>query len=368
MLTAENLLIDLRILATVFALILVIIALPRLMSLCLRIREIGIFCQIKRLYQKIVEFDRDLLQLFILLLIADVILLITGHLVTQIDLIDIIEIPVGLSASLVIGWLGYQLFERYSRIYTTKLTLNERKINEELFIVGKWLAFFLFLIIIITFFCQTHEINLFGLIASLGVGGIAIAFAAQKTLEQLIGGIVLYLDRPFVVDDYIGLPKSSLDTEGTFGKVESIGWRSTKIRASGKGTLLVFPNNYLTGIGIENFTEAGKVINIIKINFSEHIADTKKAFIRELILNSNINTGINSSYITVNFLDLMNERGQKITQCQVKFFMSSTGKLSKEFRMQILEIIRENIHQKLLDNGIDYEIVDLIWIDSEISI
>ena len=372
MLTAENLLIDWRILATVFALILVIIALPQLNRLLLRIREIVIFSHIQQVYQKVVEPDRDLLQLFSLLLIADVILLITGHLDTQRDLIDIIELPVGLSAGLVIGWLGYQLLERFFKIYITQITQSRGKVNqitqsggkvnEDLLILGQWLAFLLFSLIIITIFAQTHEINLLGLIASLGVGGIALAFAAQKILDQLLGGIVLYLDRPFVLDDYIGLP------DGTFGKVESIGLRSTKIRTSGKGTLVVVPNNYLTGINIENFTGASKIINIFKLNFSEPIPEAKKAFIRQLISDASRNTEIDPRSITVNFQDIINEERQKITQGQIKFLMLSAGESSKAFRLQLIEILRENIDQKLLDNGISCKLVDRIWIDSQISI
>ena len=194
------------------------------------------------------------------------------------------------------------------------------------------------------------------------MGGIAIAFAAKNTLEQLLGGIVIYLDRPFVIGDYIGLP------DGTFGRVESIGLRSTKIRTSGKGTLMVVPNNYLTGINIENFTGAGKVINVTQVNFSEYIPETKKAFIRQLILDYSINTVVDSRNITVNFQDVINEEGQMITQSQVKFFLPSAGELSKDFRRQIIEIIRENIHQKFLANGLEYEIVERIWIDSQISI
>ena len=352
----------LRLLPVGFAVILITIALPRLFRLLLRIREIVISPHTQEVYQKVVEPDKDLLQSIVLLLIADVILLITGHLVPQMDSIDIIEFPVGLSAALVICWQGYQLFERFLKIYITQITQSGRKLNEDLLIVAKWLNIFLFLFIIVTLFSQTHEINIFGLIASLGLGGVAIAFAAQKTLEQLLGGIVLYLDRPFVLGDYIGLP------DGTFGKVESIGLRSTKIRTSGKGTLMVVPNNYLTGINIENFTWASKVIYVTKMNFSEPIPETKKAFIRQLILNSSINTEIDSRNLAVNFQDIINKEGQKITQGQIKFFIPSAGELSKDFRLQIIKIIGENVRQKLLDNGIDHEIEEQIWIDSQISI
>jgi MscS family membrane protein len=240
--------------------------------------------------------------------------------------------------------------------------LREKKLNEDLLIALKWLAFLLFSFIVVTIFAQTHQINILGLIASLGVGGVAIAFAAQKTLEQLLGGIVIYLDRPFVVDDYVGLP------DGTFGKVESIGLRSTKIRTTGKGTLMVVPNNYLTGINIENFTGASKVINVTKINFSEQIPETKKAFIRQLILEASKSTEIDSRNITVNFQDFLNEKGKKITQGQVQFLLPSTGELSQEFRLQIIRIVGENIKEKLLEKGIDYEMVEPILIDSQISI
>ncbi len=52
-------------------------------------------------------------------------------------------------------------------------------------------------------FAEIHQINLIGLFASLGIGGLAIAFAAQKTLEQLLGTVVLYLDRPYLPGEYI---------------------------------------------------------------------------------------------------------------------------------------------------------------------
>ena len=144
MLLAEILPINWRLFPVVVAIILVTIALPRLIRLLLRIREIVISSRTQEVYQQVVEPDQDLLPSIALLLIADVILLITGHLAPQKDFIDIIEFPIGLSVALVIGWLGYQLFERYFKIYITQLTLREKKINEDLLIAAKWIIFLLF--------------------------------------------------------------------------------------------------------------------------------------------------------------------------------------------------------------------------------
>ncbi len=340
------------------AICLVILASPKLFGLLLRIKEIVISPATQKVYQIIVEPDKDLLQSIVLLLIADIILLLTKYFVPKAALINIIEFPIGISTTFVMIWLGYRFVERFFKVYVTQITQSGRKLNEDLIIVARWINFLLFLLIIITVFSQTHAINIFGLIASVGVGGVAIAFAAQKTLEQLLGGVVLYLDRPFVLSDYIGLP------DGTFGKVESIGLRSTKVRISGRGTLMVVPNNYLAGINIENFTGASKLISIIKMNFSESLTVAKKSFISELILNSSLNSEIDSRNLTINFQKILNRKGDKITQAQIKYFIPLAGESSKEFRLQIISIIGEDIRQKLLD----HEIVDHVLIDSQISI
>ncbi|MGK7941084.1 MAG: mechanosensitive ion channel family protein [Crocosphaera sp.] len=338
------------------------IAVPRLINLLISLREVFVSSDTQAVYQRIVAPDQDVLTSIILFLIADLILLITNYFVPKLQLIYIIELPIGLSASLIIAWLGYRLVERFSKIYLTEITETGRKLNKDLFLVAKWLTFLLFLFIITTIFSQTHKINLFGLIASLGVGGVAIAFAAQKTLEQLLGGFVLYLDRPFIVNDYIGLP------DGTFGKVESIGLRSTKIRISGKGTLMVVPNNYLTGINIENFTGASKLIHVVKVNFFQLLSDSQKSFVSQLILNSSLKNEIDSRNLTINFKEIINHKKQQRTQAQINFFMPLLGESSTEFKIQILKIISENIRHKLLENGMNHEIIDQIFVNSEISI
>ncbi len=362
MLNFEKILTNWPIIPVGLAIILVIIALPQILRLLLSLRESIATAETHEIYQRIINPDQALLQSIILLLLADIILLVTHRLVPKLQSINIIEFPIGVSVSLVISWIGYRLIERFFTIYLTEITQNGQKLNSDLLIVAKGLTFFVFLFIIITIFSQAHQINIFGLIASLGISGVAIAFAAQKTLEQLLGGIVLYLDRPFMVSDYIGLP------DGTFGKVESMGLRSTKIRTSGKGTLMVVPNNYLTQINIENFTGASKLINIIKVNFFEHLSDSKKSFISQLITESSLKNEVDYRNIHVEFEDIINDKNEKITQAQIKYFMSLKDNISRDFRIQIIKIIGENIRHQLLEHGINHEIIDSIFINSEISI
>ncbi len=92
----------------------------------------------------------------------------------------------------------------------------------------------------------------YGLIAGIGVGGFALALAAQSTIENLIGGVALFVDRPFRIGDTIRFG----DERGT---VEMVGTRSSRIRAL-DGTLVTVPNSDLAKMKIVNFTARDKCL------------------------------------------------------------------------------------------------------------
>ncbi|WP_335337749.1 mechanosensitive ion channel family protein [Nostoc piscinale] len=229
-------------------------------------------------------------------------------------------------------------------------------------ILLRWVANLIIIVVAILVYAQTHQINILGLLASLGIGGLAVAFAAQKTLEQILGGIVLYLDRPFVIDDYIGLP------DGTFGRVESIGLRSTRIRTSGKGTVMIVPNSALTQLNIENFTGAKKVMSILYLTFYRAISSEERALIRQVILDStNDIFGIDSRNTEVTFKTINGDIEK--TQAQVAFFILGSGDVSMELRRQLLDLATQTMTQCLKEYGIAFDIEEpTIYVDSPITI
>lgn len=89
--------------------------------------------------------------------------------------------------------------------------------------------------------------NVTALVAGLGVGGIAVALAAQKSIENLFGGIMLYADRPVRVGDFCKFA-------GQVGTVEEIGMRSTRIRTLER-TIVTVPNAEFSNLHLENFAE-----------------------------------------------------------------------------------------------------------------
>lgn len=263
-------------------------------------------------------------------------------------------------------WLGSRLVKQFFEIYLLDAVFRGgRKTNSELFIVGKFIANFVIIVFGIILFAQSHQINVVGLFASLGIGGLAIAFAAQKTLEQLLGGIVLYVDRPFVVDDYIGLP------DGTFGRVESIGLRSTRIRTSGKGTIVVVPNGNLNQMSIENFTGAKKVMSILYLTFYRELSNEEQALIRQVILASTADIfGLDPRSTDVIFREQGSLKDSNYrTQAQCTFFILGSGDVSMDLRRQLLDIANQKISQQLKSYGISFEVEDpTIYVDSPITI
>jgi MscS family membrane protein len=93
---------------------------------------------------------------------------------------------------------------------------------------------------------QTLGFSVSGVLAFGGVGGLAVGFAARDLLANFFGGLMIYLDRPFAVGDWIRSPDRELE-----GTVEEIGWRLTRIRTFDKRPLYV-PNSTFTTVAIEN--------------------------------------------------------------------------------------------------------------------
>jgi MscS family membrane protein len=93
---------------------------------------------------------------------------------------------------------------------------------------------------------QTLGFSISGVLAFGGMGGIAVGFAAKDLLANFFGGLMIHLDRPFNVGETIRSPEKQIE-----GRVEHIGWRQTRIRASNMALVYV-PNALFTSIVLEN--------------------------------------------------------------------------------------------------------------------
>ncbi|MBQ6534929.1 MAG: mechanosensitive ion channel family protein [Opitutales bacterium] len=169
-------------------------------------------------------------------------------------------------------WLISILLDSIFSVAATKLK-NKSAANLIAFI-NRLLKILLIIIAALT--VMTHcGLNVSALIASLGIGGVALAFAAQDTIANFFGSVSIILDRPFIVGDWI---KSS----SCEGNVEAIGFRSTRVRTFDK-TLVTIPNSTLAKENIENFSMMPARRVVQKLGFTYDSApETIEAFLPQL--------------------------------------------------------------------------------------
>ena len=98
-------------------------------------------------------------------------------------------------------------------------------------------------------------INVTGLVVGRGVLGLAVAFAAQDTVENVIAGVFLIIDRPFREGERILLPKNLGGIYSKWGDVTYIGLRTTRVRST-DGVLLTIPNKLLAKDAVANFSHS----------------------------------------------------------------------------------------------------------------
>ena len=113
--------------------------------------------------------------------------------------------------------------------------------------------------------------DVFTLLAGLGLGGLAFAFAAQKTIADVFGGLSILISRPFILGD-------TIEVSGVLGTVEEIGLRHTKIRNLDK-RIVIIPNSKVAEEVITNITSAPKrkVVWKIGLTYSTSVAKIGKA-------------------------------------------------------------------------------------------
>ena len=148
----------------------------------------------------------------IFLAIADGVLLLFG----QSPWLQALEFPLGIAIGINLCFVGFKVSRDLFNNYFLEATLEDREnINTERLTLGLFLMKSAIVLAIVFSFARAHQINLIGLVASLGVAGAAIAFASQKIVEQILWSIVLYIDRSFTVGDYIHLQDGNVGVGGS---------------------------------------------------------------------------------------------------------------------------------------------------------
>ena len=157
--------------------------------------------------------------------------------------------PIAALLTLIIGITIIKIILRYLKRAFEKYDYIDQGLENFIY---KIVSVALWVLVILTA-ANEVGINVMGIVAALGIVGLAVAFASQDTMENIIAGIFLIIDRPFREGDRILLPKKIGGIYSSWGDVQEIGLRTTTVRST-DGVMLTIPNKLLTKDAVANFS------------------------------------------------------------------------------------------------------------------
>lgn len=183
---------------------------------------------------------------------------------------------------------------------------------------------------------QALGYSISGIVAGLGIGGLAVAMASKDALANLFGSIMIFADHPFKVGDWITV-------NGEEGTVEEIGFRSTRIRTFPK-TLITVPNSVVANAAINNFSRMPKrrVKFHVGVTYSTSADQMEKLVqaIKDLLSN---HAGVDQDFHLVNFTDF----GSSSLDIMLYYFTRTTDwadhlALRQEINLSIMRLIEDS--------------------------
>ncbi len=160
------------------------------------------------------------------------------------DIEHVVEIFASFASTFAGVLLGFRLVDAAADYWQDVAEETESKLDDQLAPLARTAGKIFVGAIGLVFILQNLDVNITSLIAGLGLGGLAVALAAQDTLKNLLGGATILADKPFQVGDWVIVG----DIEGT---VEQVGFRSTRVRTFAD-SLITVPNARMTDTAVNN--------------------------------------------------------------------------------------------------------------------
>lgn len=250
---------------------------------------------------------------------------------------DVVQTSFHITLVVSFTWMLLRMVDFLALVMMYRASLTESKTDDQLVpfvkdslkvVVGIFSLFFIM--------GAVFKVNVAALVGGLGIGGLAIALAGKESLENLLGSITIFLDKPFIVGDLIKVG----EIEGT---IEQVGFRSTRIRTLEK-SFVTLPNRELVNKPLDNLSlrTSRRVKFFLGIPYSTPTAKIKQiiAEIQEM-LDSNPMTNVEAGLVS---LHTFNESSLDI---QVLYFIDSAEfepyvRTREAIAMRILEILESN--------------------------
>lgn len=168
----------------------------------------------------------------------------------HVTLLDIIDLLFYFCLIFYVILLVIRILDFVSRILIDSFIQKGDKVRQQVYpLVRDILKVLVWTIGIFVILKTVFQVDVTALVAGLGIGGIAVAFALKDSLENLLASILIMIDKPFLIGDWVKV-------NGVEGVIEKLGFRNTQVRSFDK-TIVSIPNKKLIDNNLENFSERG---------------------------------------------------------------------------------------------------------------
>jgi MscS family membrane protein len=243
------------------------------------------------------------------------------------------------AVGVVVIWAAYRLVDVFAAYLDDTFAADDTTVKGQFLpLIKQSLRIFTLIVGVLTILA-TLEVDVIALLGGLGIGGIAIALAAQDAVGNFIGTISIFADRPFKVGDWI-IVGDKVD-----GNVEQIGFRSTKVRTWPK-TLMSIPNKVLATEIVDNWSRMPKrrVKMTVGVTYSTTPEQMEELLrrIRELLKNDE---GVDPDFFLVRFTDF----GASSLDIFLYYFTKS---IKWDEHLGVRERVNLNIMRNIRDMGL----------------
>lgn len=204
-------------------------------------------------------------------------------------LVPVLQLPIGFGKWIILGTkaavplfcmlVAYKMVDVFS-VYLERLAEQTKSTMDDQLIPLLRKALKAFVIVIgVIFILQNLDFDVTALIAGISLGGLAIALAAQDTLKNFFGSLMIFIDRPFQIGDWVTAP-------GIDGDIEEVGFRSTRIRTF-HNSLIYVPNGHLADMTIDNMGKRNyrryKTMIAVTYDTPPHLVDAFVEGLRKIV-------------------------------------------------------------------------------------
>ncbi len=239
-----------------------------------------------------------------------------------------------IALAFALGWTIFRLIDVIASSFARLSEKTDSKLDDQLVpLVRKTVK----VVVFVTFFVmvvQNLGYSVTSLVASLGVGGLALALAAKDTIANLFGSVVVFTDRPFQVGDWVQF-------DGIEGTVEEVGFRTTRVRRFDK-SLVTVPNQTFSTSPITNHSSRpirrlDLMVGVTYETSAKQMRDLLEA-LRKLIKE---HEAVDQSFHFVRFVEL----GDSALNVRIYCFSKSTVwtehlDVQEDLLLQIMEIVQ----------------------------